>query len=99
MSEAPSDNSAADIYRHPFVQSRNNCEDATDRESYKISVDLYSLGIVLLEIARWKTIDCILGIHLDASPRQTRRVDSITMRMRRGRLLLAYCRGSLGRGL
>ena len=73
MSEIPSDNPAADIYRHPFVRSRNNCEDGAGRESYKKSFDLYSLGIVLLEIEYWKTVDSILGIHLDdASPRQTR---------------------------
>ena len=80
MTEMPSDNPAADIYRHPSVQSRNNREDAAGRESYKKSFDLYSLGIMLLEIAHWKPIDEILHIDLDsASPMQTRHVKRILL--------------------
>jgi len=73
MTERPTDNAWADIYRHPTVQSTGNREDSgTGRESYKKSFDLYSLGIVLLEIAYWKTIDQILNINLDtARPKQT----------------------------
>ncbi|KAE8832552.1 hypothetical protein PTNB85_06944 [Pyrenophora teres f. teres] len=75
LTEPSSDNPAADIYRHPSVQSRNNREDTGGRESYKKSFDLYSLGIVLLEIAYWKPIDAILGIDLDeAVPKDTRHV-------------------------
>ncbi|KAA8615837.1 hypothetical protein PtrSN002B_007860 [Pyrenophora tritici-repentis] len=75
LSETPSDDLAGDLYRHPSVQSRHNREDAGGRESYKKSFDLYSLGIVLLEIAYWKPIDVILGIDLDeAVPRDTRHV-------------------------
>lgn len=80
MTERPSDNPAADIYRHPAVQHRGNRDDASGRETYKKSFDLYALGLVLLEIAHWKTIDAILGIGLDtARPRDTAAV--------RGRLL------------
>lgn len=64
MTERPLDNPSADIYRHPTVQSKGNKDDASGRESYKKSFDFYSLGIVLLEIAHWKTIDKILGIDL-----------------------------------
>jgi len=73
LTERPTDNAWADIYRHPTVQSTGNREDTTStRESYKKSFDLYSLGIVLLEIAYWKTIDQILNINLDtARPKQT----------------------------
>ncbi|KAH7078092.1 prion-inhibition and propagation-domain-containing protein [Paraphoma chrysanthemicola] len=73
MTERPTDNPRADIYRHPTVQSTGNREDSgTGRESYKKSFDLYSLGIVLLEIAHWKTIDQILSINLDrARPKHT----------------------------
>jgi hypothetical protein len=72
MTERPLDNPAADIYRHPSVQHRGNREDAGGRESYKKSFDLYSLGIVLLEIAYWKTIDQILSVDLDnARPKDT----------------------------
>lgn len=72
MTERPLDNPAADIYRHPSVQHKGNREDASGRESYKKSFDLYALGIVLLEIACWNTIDRILGIDLDAArPKDT----------------------------
>tara|TARA_R110002003_G_scaffold55_2_gene4933 strand:- start:14700 stop:16550 length:1851 start_codon:yes stop_codon:yes gene_type:complete len=73
MTERPTDNAWADIYRHPTVQSTGNREESgTGRESYKKSFDLYSLGIVLLEIANWRTIDQILNIDLDtARPKQT----------------------------
>lgn len=72
LTERPTDNPAADIYRHPTVQSNANREESSGRESYKKSYDLYSLGIVLLEIAYWKTIDQILGIDIvTARPKQT----------------------------
>jgi hypothetical protein len=58
----------ADVYRHPTVQSTGNRADS----SYNKSSDLYSLGIVLLEIGHWKTIDQILSIDLNtAGPEQT----------------------------
>ncbi|KAF1842578.1 uncharacterized protein K460DRAFT_370555 [Cucurbitaria berberidis CBS 394.84] len=65
MTERPLENPSADIYRHPTVQHEGNREKTSGRESYKKSFDLYSLGIVLLEIAYWKTIDQILDINLD----------------------------------
>lgn len=65
LTERPRDNPSADIYRHPSVQHKGNREDASGRESYKKSFDLYSLGIVLFEIANWKTIDQILNIDLN----------------------------------
>ncbi|KAH3916588.1 hypothetical protein HBI56_047710 [Parastagonospora nodorum] len=73
MTERPTDNPRADIYRHPHVQSTGNREESSSgRESYKKSYDIYSLGVVLLEIAYWKTIDQILGIDLvTARPKQT----------------------------
>jgi hypothetical protein len=74
MTERPTDNAYADIYRHPTVQSTGNREESsgTGRESYKKSFDLYSLGIVLLEIAYWQTIDKIVGVNLEtARPKQT----------------------------
>jgi hypothetical protein len=72
MTERPTDNPHADIYRHPIVQSTGNRDSTLGRESYKKSFDIYALGIVLLEIAHWKTIDAILGIDLEtARPKQT----------------------------
>lgn len=54
MTQRPSDDPAADIYRHPATQ--------TGDQSFRKSFDLYSLGVVLLEIAYWRPIDSILGI-------------------------------------
>lgn len=85
MTERPTDNPRADIYRHPTVQSTGNRESPAPnpnpsssttsligRESYKKSFDIYSLGLVLLEIAHWKTIDSILNINIEtARPKQT----------------------------
>jgi hypothetical protein len=73
MTERPTDNACADIYRHPIVQSTGNREESSAaRESYKKSFDLYSLGIVLLEIAHWKTIEQIMDVDLEtARPKQT----------------------------
>lgn len=65
MTERPLENPSADIYRHPTVQHEGNREKQAGRESYKKSFDLYSLGVVLLEIAYWRTIDQILAIDLD----------------------------------
>ena len=72
MTEVPSDNPSADVYRHPTVQHIGIKDDSNGRESYKKSFDIYSLGIVLLEIAHWKTIDEILQIDLEtAKPNDT----------------------------
>jgi Prion-inhibition and propagation len=42
------------IYKHPHIQLSTG---------YRRSFDIYSLGIILAEIAQWKSIDRILGIH------------------------------------
>jgi hypothetical protein len=94
MTERPLDNPAADIYRHPSVQHKGNREDASGRASYKKSFDLYSLGIVLLEIAYWKSIDQILGIELHrARPKDTW---SVEKRLRTEKWHLKGVRSYLG---
>ncbi|KAI1495751.1 prion-inhibition and propagation-domain-containing protein [Biscogniauxia marginata] len=57
MTEKPLFDPLNDIYRHPYVQfgEAKNC--------YLKSHDMYSLGIVLIEIALWKPIEAILGIE------------------------------------
>jgi hypothetical protein len=56
MTEAPPANPEYDIYKHPRIHR------AADREGYRKSFDIYSLGIILMGIAEWKTIDVIVGI-------------------------------------
>ncbi|KAI2467332.1 prion-inhibition and propagation-domain-containing protein [Annulohypoxylon bovei var. microspora] len=47
----------SDIYRHPLAQF----EEA--KNHYRKSYDMYSLGVMLIEIALWKPIEDILGIQ------------------------------------
>ncbi|KAL9627584.1 MAG: hypothetical protein Q9164_007562 [Protoblastenia rupestris] len=57
MTEKPTFDPFADIYRHPDAQSSQM--DGNYRKSY----DIYSLGIVLIEIAFWKRIENIMGVE------------------------------------
>ncbi|KAL8391908.1 hypothetical protein RB595_002202 [Gaeumannomyces hyphopodioides] len=59
MSETASADAAEDLYRHPAVQGR--AQGSATSRGYKKIHDIYSLGIVLLEIAFWKPIFKILG--------------------------------------
>ena len=66
MTQRPSDDLAADLYRHPKTQSGSHSA------GFLKSYDLYSLGIVLLEIAYWEPIEGVLGINMDEiRPRHT----------------------------
>ena len=58
MTERPSDDLAADMYRHPSVQQLSR------RSNSRKIHDLYSLGLLLLEIAYWKPLEQILHINL-----------------------------------
>jgi hypothetical protein len=55
MTENPDFNPFQDIYRHPLAQS----SEASSR--YRRSYDIYSLGIMLIEIALWKCIEDVVG--------------------------------------
>jgi hypothetical protein len=73
MTEAPPANPEYDIYKHPRIHH------AADREGYRKSFDIYSLGIILMEIAEWKTIDVIVGI---ANPKTVKVSEVWTIRER-----------------
>lgn len=45
-----------DIYRHPLAQSGENSS------HYRKSYDIYSLGIIFLEVAHWKPIEVLLEV-------------------------------------
>ncbi|KAJ4986067.1 hypothetical protein SVAN01_08440 [Stagonosporopsis vannaccii] len=69
MTQRPSDDLAADLYRHPKTQSGSHSA------GFLKSFDLYSLGVVLLEIAYWQPIEDILGINMnEVRPRHTEAV-------------------------
>lgn len=61
MTERPAGDVAHDLYRHPQVQGM--ARDTTDGKGYKKRHDIYSLAIVLVEIAHWRNIDSILGLE------------------------------------
>lgn len=57
MTEKPKFDPSQDIYRHPDAQSSRT--DGNYRKSY----DIYSLGVVVIEIAFWKSIEDIVGFE------------------------------------
>ncbi|KAK5062564.1 hypothetical protein LTR84_004637 [Exophiala bonariae] len=56
LTEMPSEDFHHDIYRHPDAIGR---AETRSRKSW----DIYSLGVVLVEIAFWKSIADIVGLH------------------------------------
>ncbi|MCJ1381955.1 hypothetical protein MMC17_005067 [Xylographa soralifera] len=59
MTEIPSHHPEHDMYRHPRTHRFGPWE---GRQGFKRTFDIYSLGIVLLEIADWQTIDEVLNL-------------------------------------
>ncbi|KAI1412810.1 prion-inhibition and propagation-domain-containing protein [Hypoxylon sp. FL1857] len=57
MTEKPPFDPQSDIYRHPHAQF------GEAKNYYRKSYDMYSLGVVLIEIALWKPIETILGFE------------------------------------
>ena len=77
VTEKPPENPEFDVYRHPKAHGSGPRENDAPNP-FKKSYDIYSLGVVLLEIAYWRSIDDILGIAdiKLAKPPQTERVQS-----------------------
>lgn len=65
MTEAPPANPEYDIYKHPRVLR------VIDRRGYRKMFDIYSLGILLLEISEWRSVDVIVGIRDPKTARAT----------------------------
>ncbi|KAK5097621.1 hypothetical protein LTR70_000666 [Exophiala xenobiotica] len=57
LTEKPSENFEYDLYRHPDALGRS---DVRSKKSW----DIYSLGVVLIELAFWKSIGDILDLHV-----------------------------------
>ena len=72
MTEKPRFDPLKDIYRHPNTQSGQT--DGNYRKSY----DIYSLGVVIIEIALWKRVENIVGLQdlSKAKPRALREMQS-----------------------
>jgi hypothetical protein len=60
MTDVPGDDAEHDLYRHPNTQANMT----KDRQRSQKSFDIYSLGVVFVELAHWKTVDKVLGIDM-----------------------------------
>lgn len=87
MTDIPGDDAEFDLYRHPQAQSTNPGE----RARFKKSFDIYSLGVLLVEIAHWDTIDRIFRINLSVA----RSRPSIALRLKSS-LLAADVMATIG---
>jgi hypothetical protein len=54
MTEKPPEDAEYDVYRHPGAHGDQ------PKETFKKIFDIYAVGIILIEIARWETIDKIM---------------------------------------
>ena len=60
MTDVPDNDAQQDLYRHP----RTQINQGKHRQRSKKSFDIYSLGVIFVEIAHWKTLQDILDIDL-----------------------------------
>ncbi|KAH7326369.1 prion-inhibition and propagation-domain-containing protein [Stachybotrys elegans] len=60
MTDVPGLDAEHDLYRHPNAQSNQGRR----RERSKKSFDIYSLGVIFVELAHWRTVEQVLGIDL-----------------------------------
>ncbi|KAI1861723.1 uncharacterized protein JN550_010663 [Neoarthrinium moseri] len=87
MTEIAGDDVEHNLYRHPSAQTAGSGE----RARFKKSFDIYSLGVVLVEIAHWAPVEKVLGIDL----RKARGQPSMISRVR-DRLLAQDMLAELG---
>ncbi|KAF4495679.1 hypothetical protein FAGAP_8189 [Fusarium agapanthi] len=60
MTDAPGDDAEHDLYRHSNAQSNRR----RDRERSKKSFDIYSLGVILVELAHWRPVEDVLSVDM-----------------------------------
>lgn len=60
VTEIPGFGAEHDLYRHPRAQSNQG----RLRERSKKSFDIYSLGVIFVELAHWKPVEGVLGIEM-----------------------------------
>jgi hypothetical protein len=84
MTDTPGDDAEHNFYRHPLAQTSMPDETAGQggecgrRERFKKSFDIYSLGVLLVEISHWKPIEKVLNIDVN----RARGRPSIALRIR-----------------
>ncbi|KAF4875819.1 hypothetical protein CGCSCA1_v005068 [Colletotrichum siamense] len=86
--DIPGDDAEYNLYRHPQVQLMNPAE----RERFRKTFDIYSLGVLFVELAHWKPVDKVLRFDIYRKP-------SLAMRVRDGLLVddeMAEIGASLG---
>ncbi|KAI9805481.1 MAG: hypothetical protein M1825_000732 [Sarcosagium campestre] len=75
LTDKPCQSAPFDVYRHPQAHGDGPKEPTASTRPFKKSYDIYSLGIVLVEIAHWKDIGKILDINLGtAKPSETKAI-------------------------
>jgi hypothetical protein len=60
QTEIPGDNAEYNMYRHPKAHSQAS----GPHEKFRKSFDIYSLGVILVELGHWMSIDQVLGLEL-----------------------------------
>jgi len=87
VTEPPAAHSENDIYRHPNVLGNSSSRS-------KKSHDIYSLGVVLIEIAYWQRIDSIVNLSesLKAARKEVRGVKEMLL----GEKYMKEIEGSVG---
>jgi hypothetical protein len=90
MTDVPGDDAEHDLYRHPNAQANRR----KDRERSKKSFDIYSLGVIFVELAYWKPIEEVVGLDLRRA-----RGDPTQLRKMRDRLLAGELIADVGAGL
>ncbi|KAI0455755.1 prion-inhibition and propagation-domain-containing protein [Xylaria acuta] len=90
LSESPPAIAAEDLYRHPSVQG--GLHESGHGFGYKKQYDIYSLGILILEIAYWKPVYQILGYRSAQliKPSETTRVKEVLLSGKYGKKISAY---------
>ncbi|KAL1875211.1 hypothetical protein Daus18300_003282 [Diaporthe australafricana] len=103
MTEDPPARARDDLYRHPSAQSSvaalgswtaadgdhgdGEGPSSAARPRSRRSFDIYSLGVLLVEVAHWRTVDRVLGIDVAGGGDAKRRISPRTALGVRARLL------------
>lgn len=73
--EVPGDGEEHNMYRHPSTQNIG----FGPRESYRKSFDIYSFGVVLVELCFWKSITEIVTVISERPSKKAKNVQGILM--------------------